>query len=220
MASRRLLALLVISAVGLAAPALAAAPGQEQAGDPVSFVDGAFDAYRTATSGTGDPQTSAPNPLLSDPALDIRLVEWAPVPSGGPREDGGYLTAITVTGAASEDGSYVSFGEFTYKGETCQLYHFLTPGIDAFANAFCGTIQDGRTFVGRVSGSVVTTTTADGGTRLSAVFDNSRLPAPLEKSGRTLDTLSAFTCMSAQEGLGCRPHEKQDVATSSLTYRL
>lgn len=213
------LAVLTLPVVVLVTPAGAAPLDQQQAGDAVSYTDTAHDAYRTDPTATGDPLPAPPDPQRSSAALDIRQVEWAPAPSSRPRHRGGYLTAMTVTGKASAEASYVSYGQFVHGGQTCQLYHFLTPGIDAFANAFCGS-GPSRTFVGRVSGSaVLAEATHDGGTRLSAVFD-SRLPAPLEDSGRTLNLLSAFTCVSGLEGLGCRPHEKQDTATSVLSYRL
>lgn len=214
---------LLIMACGIAiAGSATAAPQRPEAGPAVSYADAADDAYRlTLPDGTSGP-SPVPNAALSNRALDLRQVDWAPAARGAKRSAAGYVSSVMVTGDASPDGSYVSYGSFTSGGKECQLYHFLTPGITAFANAFCGTQADGdRAFIGRVSGGKVTATvTSGGGTLLSAVFDNTRLPQELVAAGSTLTNLSAFTCMQGEEGVGCRPHEVQDSATSALSYRV
>lgn len=222
MAASRLLILLVVPAIGLSGAAGAAPPEPAQAGDPVSYTDLADDAYRLTLPDGSSAPAGVPDAARSIAPLDVLQVDWAPAANAHKRKGSGYVTSITVKGTASRDGSYVSYGHFTFGGDDCQLYHFLTPGITAFANAFCGTLEDGdRVFVGRVSGSrVVATTTTGGGTVLSAVFDNSRLPEELRAAGSTLHALAAFTCWQGDEGLGCRPYETQDAASSHLSYKL
>jgi hypothetical protein len=186
------------------------------AGAPVSYTDPADDADGLAA-----------NPALSQPAFDILEVRWAPA-SEVDEQQRGYSASITVAGAARNDGTYVTYGEFTsdVPGERCQLYHFLTPGRSAFANAFCGTVDDGtRRLVGRVQGSQVTSTpTAAGGTLLIATFDDSALPPLLESGGRILFRLSAFTCAADPEGpapgLRCGSEETLDDANTFHSYRL
>lgn len=209
--------LLVLSGAAVAAP-----PEKPSAGAAVSYADAQHDAYRPPPVNGSEVPGGLPNPLLSNPALDVLQVDWAPVASSGKHGPGGYSASMTVAGVASAGGSYVSYGSFTSGDDDCQLYHFLTPGITAFAHAFCGTLEDGdRRFVGRVRGSqVVATATGSGGTLLTASFENARLPQPLQDAGSTLTRLSAFTCMQGEEGLGCRPNEVQDAATSALSYRL
>jgi hypothetical protein len=154
---------------------------------------------------------------VSPSTFDILRVAWAPAP-------GGYSTSITVAGPARDDGSYVSFGVFPsdVAGEACELDHFLTPGTTAFADAFCGSPDRAtRRFLGRVQGSQVTSTpTADGGTVLAATFDDSALPPLLDKAGRKLFGLSAFTCAAGPESPGCALDLFLDSATSTASYRV
>lgn len=178
----------------------------EGAGAPVAYTDPADDVVGPSTQ-----------PPVSPTAFDILHVAWEPAP-------GGYSTSITVAGAARADGSYVSFGVFPsdVAGEACELDHFLTPGTTAFADAFCGS-PDGTTrrFIGRVQGSQVTSTPrADGGTVLTATFDDSALPPLLDAAGRKLFGLSASTCMSGQERPGCAFYLVLDSATSTASYRI
>ncbi|MEY2432101.1 MAG: hypothetical protein QOC92_1826 [Acidimicrobiaceae bacterium] len=179
----------------------------EGAGPPVSYTDAVNDAPGVATDAA---------------AIDIVQVGWAPG-FDVDTQRGGYSTSITVAGTARTDRWYVSYGVFTsdVPGEQCQLYNFLTPGITAYANAFCGSVNLGtRRLVGRVEGSQVTSTpTATGGTLLTATFDDSTLPPLLEASGRMLSNLSAFTCTGTTEGGGCEIFPRDD-ATSTLTYRV
>jgi hypothetical protein len=182
----------------------------------VSYTDPADDAYGLAAQ-----------PTLSEPAFDILKVRWAPA-SEIDNQQHGYSASITVAGAARNDGTYVTYGDFPsdVPRERCQLYHFLTPGTTAFANAFCGSIDNGtRRLVGSVRGSQVTSTrTAAGGTLLIATFDDSALPPLLESGGRMLFRLSAFTCAADPEGpaagLRCGFPEALDEANSLHSYRL
>lgn len=225
---KKVIALMVVLASALLmlpSPALAGKPQPPpQAGPPIFYTDQADDAYRIVLADDSSMPGVIPAPAMSQPAFDILRVDWAPVPYAKNRRGGGYLTSITVKGAAHADGSYVSFGVFPSNepGEQCQLYHFLTPGITAFADAFCGVQELGtRRLVGRVQGGIVMAeTTASGGTVLSANFDNRTIPPLLQESGRTLHDVSAFTCVQGDEGLGCRPYEVLDKAKSTLEYRI
>ena len=121
-----------------------------------------------------------------------------------------------MTEAASEGGTYVSFGNFQ-SGDAgrCQLRHYLTPGTTAFAQVLC---LGGR--AGRVQGSQVTSTpTPAGGTRLAATFDNRAIPPSLQAAGRRLHNLSACTGVGKGE-VDCSWAHTLDRATSSLTYRV
>jgi hypothetical protein len=183
----------------------------EGAGAPVTYTDPSGDAHGYAGL-----------PTLSHPEVDIVQVGWAPG-SNVDQHQGGYVTSLTVAGTALADRSYVSYGEFSsdVPGEQCQLYHFLTPGITAFGNAFCGE-GNARRLVGRVEGSpVISTPTAAGGTLLMATFDDSALPPMLEAAGRELSNLSAFTCSTGPESPGgCAFYTIMDEARSTLTYRV
>ena len=186
------------------------------AGPPVSYTDPADDAYGLAG-----------HSALSQPAFDILLVRWAPA-SEVDQQLRGYSSSITVAGAARNDGAYVTYGDFPsdVPGERCQLYNILTPGSTAFANAFCGTIDEGtRRFIGSVQGGQVTSTrTAGGGTQLIATFDDSALPRLLEAGGRMLFRLSAFTCVAdlngPAAGLRCGFGDVLDEANTFNSYRL
>ena len=219
---RRALVVACATAVTLAVPAIAGPPqSYPQAGPPVSYADQQHDAYRiTLPDGSSRPALLA-DPQQSRPAYDVVAVDWAPVQPARKRDPGGYRTSITVLGEPSAAGSYVSYGRFTYDGEECMAYHFLTPGTDTYANVFCGFDPDGtRHFVGRIRGGPVTSSPGSTGTVLTAVFDNRVLPAELA-AGRTLTDLSAFTCVSADEGRGCRPYEVLDAASSpGASYRI
>lgn len=190
-------------------PWIPPAPGTP--GPPVSYRDDA-----------GDADGLAPYGALNQPAFDILRVGWAPASHVDDQLTRGYATSITIAGAASDDGSYVSYGEFysDVPGETCQLYHFLTPGATAFANAFCGSIDAGtRRFVGAVQGGRVrSTSTMAGGTVLVATFDDSALPAFVEAGGRMLWELSAFTCSEPMRAAGCTYVD--DHAASRVDYQL
>ena len=190
--------------------------GHEIAGPPVFYTDQADDAYGYEMS---------PNAGLSQRAFDILRVDWAPVSYVDEDRPGGYSTSITVAGAARDDGWYVSYGLFRPgAGESCQLYHILTPGAMAYANAFCDS-NDGRRYVGRVEGGRVSSTpTGDGGTVLIATFDNRAILPKLQAAGRTLYALSAFTCPGEggpepTDGFRCGL-EQLDQASSFATYRL
>ena len=203
---------LVVSAAGLGVTQRSSERGEIQAaagaGDAVSYPDEAGDGL---------------GPGAEAAAFDIVRVGWAPSSDGGEQRSEGYSTSITVAGEARDDGAYVSYGEFPsdVPGETCQLYHFLTPGTTASANAFCG-FAETRRMVGQVQGSEVTSTsTSDGGTVLIATFDDSALPRALA-GARVLSRLSAFTCAQEPEGPFCGHVAFLDEAraTSTLTYRV
>lgn len=170
-----------------------------------SFTDGADDAYRL-TSESVEPLAAQPaNPVLSDPTADILSVTFTNV--AAPRKQlASYTASMTITGTPSASYSYVAAGDF---GDDCNIYHLLTPNNTARANAFC-MIGGTYTFIGSISGSAVSvngsTTTA------TFTFDPKRLPAQL-KADRELGPLHAFTCVSGDEGRGCRSYEKLDVAT-------
>ena len=193
-----------------AAEAPASSPERvAEPGPPVSFADESDDAHGPVA-----------HEALSQLAYDILHVGWEPVSDGQTR---GYSTSITVAGTAREDGSYVSYGQFrsNIPGETCQLYHVLTPGRTSFANAFCGTVDAGtRRFLGTMHGREVTaTTTPTGATVLVGTFDDPAIPQLLEDAGRTLRYLSAFTCLGAPGATGCT-YDVMDYASSRLTYRV
>lgn len=195
-------------------PEGAGSQGFETAGPPVHYYDQADDAYGT---------DAAPNPALSQSALDIVRVDWGPVPFSSEDKPGGYFTSITVSGTARTDGAYTSWGEYQLiTGEACQVYHSIIPGTTAYANALCGYTETGtRRVVGRIQGTEVTSTpTESGGTILSATFDNRNLPSSFQATGRTLSNLSAFTCMQRNGRQDCAWYDTLDSATSSLSYRV
>ena len=183
--------------------------GEEGAAPTVSYTDD-----------TGD---AVPAPATGEPESDIVRVGWGPASDVDGEGHEGYFTSILIAGPVRDGGAFVSYGEFPsdVPGETCQLYHLLTPGTTAFANAFCGSVSAGtRRLVGRVQGGPVTsTTTAAGGILIQAKFDDSALPPLLEAQGRMLSTLSAFTC-TGWENSGCDAVDILDFARSTLTYRL
>jgi hypothetical protein len=204
------LVLVVLLAAGLGLTRQSSDPGvhvaARGAGAPVSYADPASDGVAPATE-----------PSLGSSAFEIVRVEWAPAPEG-------YSTSITIAGPATGEGSYISFGAFPSDvlGEACELDHFLTPGTTAFAEAYCGP-PDGSTrrSIGRVQGSRVTSTpTSDGGTVLTATFDDSELPALLEAAGRKLFGLSAYTCLRDSESPRCELDRLSDAATSVASYRV
>lgn len=191
--------------------------GRETAGPPVFHTDQAHDAYGS---------DMAPNAALSQSSFDILRVDWGPVAYESEENPGGYSISITLAGSARTDGSYNSFGVFpsgdSRPGEECQLYHSLIPGTTAYANALCGsTERETRRLIGRVQGGPVTSApTADGGTRLSATFDNRDLPSLLKAANRTLRDLSSFTCMQRGGRTDCTWYDNLDNASSTLTYRI
>ena len=194
-----LAALLTLATLTVASPAWA---------EEVTFSDGADDAYRVPGTPGGPPSVQPPNALLSDPSADILEAGFATVVTtkGSPNHKS-YSATMTITGPADPDYSYVVAGEF---GPDCQLYHFLTPGITSFANAFCGSGET-RRFIGRISGSAVVLN----GTTLSATYTYMSKRHPSELAADTqLGPLFAFTCVSDLEGLGCQPQEVLDYARS------
>jgi hypothetical protein len=174
------------------------------------------------TDETDDASGLAGQPGLSQPAFDIVYVEWAPASDVDGQPQSEYSTSIMVAGAARDGGIYVSYGQFRADGEQCQLYHFLTPGTTAFANAFCGATEQGtRRLVAHFDGSPVTSTpTAGGGTMLEATFNDAAAPSELEANGRMLFELSAFTCAGGPATMGCGYHETLDYAQSWRSYRI
>jgi hypothetical protein len=169
----------------------------------------------------GDAHGLDPTSTLNQPAYDIVRVRGAPA-SHVEKGRRGYATSLTIAGAARDDAFYVSYGEFhsDVAGESCQLYHVLTPGRTAFANAICGTIAAGtRRLVGSLRGSQVTATRTSAGTVLVATFDDAALPRLVEQGSRLLWKLSAFTCVEQAGALGCGP-DTFDSARSRLYYRL
>lgn len=174
------------------------------------------------TDEAGDASGASGQPALSQPAFDIVHVEWAPASDVGTQPQSIYSTSITVAGTARDGGIYVSYGQFRADGEYCQLYHFLTPGTTAYANAFCGsTAQGTRRLVGHFAGSPVTSTpTPAGGTMLQATFNDAAAPSQLVASGRMLFELSAFTCAGGPATMGCGYYETLDYAHSWDSYRI
>ena len=222
----------VIVGVGHAPPASTSSPGAwappegSSTEQPVSEDQVAVDSPTAGspmfyTDPAGDAHGPAAHAALSQPAFDILRVDWAPA-SQIDDQRRGYSTSMTIAGVARDDGDYVSYGLFyDYSShETCELYHFLTPGTTAYANAFCGSIFDGtRRSVGRVQGSRVSKTrTKDGGTLLTATFDDAALPALVESGGRMLWYLSAMTCAPGSGALDC--NDTLDDASSGRSYRL
>jgi hypothetical protein len=169
------------------------------AGPPVSYTDQADDAwgYNWATRSTA----------VSQKAFDILRVDWAPAP-------GGYSTSITVAGTATDGGAYVSAGNFqSSDAGQCSLRHYLRPGSTAFTEVSCPSGLSDR----MQGGPVTSTPTADGGTVLSATFDNGAIPPSLQAAGRRLHDLSAATCV-AKGSYDCNWADMVDTATSTSTY--
>ena len=208
---------------GAAKPTTAPRPGVSDPTRPVPQQTGTAGPPVRYTDDDGDPDWVAATAALHRPAFDILWVGWGPA-SHVVEQRRGYATSITVEGAARHDGVYVSYGEFysDVPGETCQLYHVLAPGITAYANAFCGTIEAGtRRLVGQLEGSgVISRRTAAGGTTLVATFDDTALPAFVEAGDRMLWELSAFTCAEEPEGLLSGCYDYVDHAASRVDYRL
>ena len=181
--------------------------------DPwIFYLDQADDAHG---------QHAPPNAALSQREFDILRVDWRPVAYVNDESPGGYSTSMTIAGSArgwDDNAMYVSWAQF---GRDCRLYHFLTPGTTAYANAFCDSYSGHPWgFVGRVEGGPVTATpTQSGGTLLSATFDNRSIPPQLA-SARTLHNLSAYTCTGRiDEPLNVCDGEL-DWANSSRSYRI
>ena len=192
-------ALLALATLTVASPAWA---------EEVTFSDGADDAYRVPGTTGSPPSAQPPNTLLSDPSADILEAGFATVTTSKANPNHkSYSATMSITGPADPDYSYVVAGEF---GADCQLYHFLTPGITSFANAFCGS-GESRRFIGRISGSAVVLN----GTTLSATYTYMSKKLPSELAADTqLGPLFAYTCVSGLEGLGCQPQEVLDNALS------
>jgi hypothetical protein len=204
MNTQRCLAMLVAAAaVGLAAPVAAGPP--QPAGPEVRYADAADDGYRTPVG-----PALLPDPTQSDPALDIREVAF------GPSRKGRYAASMTFSGAPTVGSTYVSAGYF--RGQDCQMYHFLRLGQRAYATLFCGA-GDERRQLPTVWGDVVE---AEGST-VYASFSNRSLPAELEAEGSTLTGLFSWSCPSGgpPEGNGCHDVAKVDVAEDpAATYAL
>ena len=195
-----------VAAAALMVAVLAAPASAETS----TFTDGANDAYRVPGSEGSPPSFQPEAPLLSDPTADITAAGFETVSAtkGSPKNRQ-YRASMTILGTPDPSYSYVVAGEF---GDNCQLYHFLTPGITSFANAFCGPEGD-RRFLGQIKGTVVQVN----GSTLTATYTYSprQLPAELA-ADTTLGPLFAFTCVSGDEGLGCRTYEALDVAQDLL----
>ena len=190
----------ITALVALLALATLTAASSAWAGE-VSFSDSAQDAYRIPGNNGMPLSDQPPNPLLSDPSADILDVGLATAPTskGNPNQKS-YSVTMSITGPADENYNYVVAGEF---GEDCDLFHFLTPGTTAVANAFC----DGTSrFVGRIVGSAV----VSNGTMLTATFTYMPKKLPAELAADTqLGPLYAYTCM---RGLECNSSEIIDWA--------
>ena len=197
----RLVALAAMTVVAVAAPASA---------ETSMFTDGSNDAYRAPGSEESPPSFQPEAPFLSDPTADITAAgfETVSVAKGSPKSRH-YRATMTILGTPDPSYSYVVAGAF---GDNCQLYHFLTPGITSFANAFCGP-EGARRFLGQIKGTSVEVN----GSTLSATYTYTprQLPAELA-ADTTLGPLFAFTCVSGDEGLGCRTYEALDVARDPL----
>ena len=212
------LAALVATPIAANAKRPSPPPPPPEAGPAVSYTDQTGDAHDE------DLVLTVGNPLSSNPALDIVGVGFAPVPHTKQRV-GGYTTSITLAGAATAEGNYVSAGRFANGTEDCQLYHFLAPRMNrAYANAWCGTKETGtRRLVGQVYGGPVSQVVdGSGRTTLTAQFDNRSLPALLEAADRTLSPLFAFTCFKPAGSVGEVGCDEGfvDEANGSLSYRL
>jgi hypothetical protein len=183
-------------------------PRATLAAEEVTFSDGADDAYRVPGYPERPPASQRPSADLSDPSADILQAGFANAKGNANRRS--YTATMTVTGPVDPAYSYVVYGEF---GADCQLFHFLTPGIRSFANAFCGS-GDTRRLIGRISGSPV----VQNGTTLTASYTymTKRLPPELAADTQ-LGPLAAFSCVSGLEGLGCHVQDQLDVAQSPLT---
>lgn len=171
----------------------------------------------------GDAHGGASVESLSQSPLDILDVDWTPV-SYDEQGRRGYSTSITIAGPARDDAAYVSYGFFSDgSGDRCQLYNILELGTSAYANAFCGSIEDGtRRFIGRIDGRPVTSTpTAAGGTTLVGTFDDPAVHSMLEAAGRWLDNLSAFTATCAPSPDECKVLSQEwDWVSSTESFRV
>lgn len=173
-----------------------------------TFTDGADDAYRLPEQPGWPISKQPPNPTLSDPTADILSVTLTNVASTR-KQLVSYSVSMTITGTPDAGYSYVVAGDF---GSSCTLYHFLTPGYTARANAFCD-INGQYTYIGYIDGGAITVN----GSTTSAVFtyDPRRLPAQL-KADRELSPVYGYSCVSGAGGRGCHSNEVLDVATGGL----
>ena len=203
-----LIAAIVTTAVTvIALPALA---------EETSFTDGEHDAYNLSGGDSAPPSAQPPNPLLSDPNADILEAGFATAtPAQGGPNHSAYTASITIKELAEDGYNYVVAGNF---GTDCQIYHFLTPGITSFANAFCGTGEE-RRFIGRISGSAVV---QDGNTVTATyTYMSKKLPAELAADPE-LGGLFAFSCVGGTADIGCGVDKPElDVARDNLaTFRI
>lgn len=191
---------LAVLASSTAAPASAQEP---------QLTDLADDAYRYPTNPVGQPDTKAPNPLLSDDLADILSATYAPVaPRSG--HDSAYSVSLTLSAPPHPSYNYLVGGAF---GEACFLLHFLDPDDPGDAAANC----DGK-YVGSIAASAASVK----GNTVSATFSfrRSRLPTAL-RTDPELHSVYATTCPSSGKGShGCTSHNYLDWAESSGTFRI
>ena len=175
------------AALGLAlALGFSAAPA---GADLAQIPDGSDDAYRVPGATWSPPAAQPPSALLSDPVADIVSGTFATVSPGR-----SYSAAMEISGTPSGSYNYYVAGQF---GTDCYLYHYLTPGRTAVANAFCG---PDHTFAGSISGSPVVQT----GRRLSATFKYQSVHLPAElRADPQLRGLFAYTCTNEHGSRSC-----------------
>lgn len=201
-----LVGLLLLAIVATASPAAA---------EREAFTDRADDAYRMPGSSGTPPAAQVPNPLLSDPQADILEARFATVKSRR-ADHRSYSVTLNLAAVPDTRHAYVVAGRY---GGECQLYHFITPKSEyRFANAFCGTDDDGRFSAGWISMGKVERT----GTSLSATFTYKKGKLPPElRPERRLGPLFAYSCAPQEEyRVSCTTDEVLDFALTQDSFRI
>ncbi|HVE64844.1 MAG TPA: hypothetical protein VNB94_13725 [Mycobacteriales bacterium] len=147
-----------------------------------------------------------PNPLFSDPALDITAIEWAK--SG--RDN--FTVTMTIKGTPKTGVNYYPSAEV---GDAHEVYWILNVGSTAFYNVFALDPATGKQ-TGQVSTTYGSAVQVSGNT-VSATFSakRNRLPATL-RDNPVLGPFGGLTCVAPENCNGGRTY---DIARSPADTR-